>query len=303
MIRIETVVVSVGYGDLLAATLPENLPLLDNVVVMTSPDDAETIRVCRQHSVHYVATNDHKRDGPFNKGRLIQRGFDQMGCHDWLLHLDADIVLPRKFRNLVQVAHLDESTIYGADRCNLVGWDEWQRLKQCVGVWDNHAHENAHWFHPKFLVGSRWVSSIHGYVPIGFFQLFHGSAMVEGGYHIRKYPQRHGDAARADVQFGLQWDRRQRQVVPEVVVLHLDSGSSAIGSNWEGRTTPRFGPEPAPAVVGFRPPHHRPEPVRPPHGEPDRPSPIAPPHRPPVIPPDPIRPPPHVPPDPIRPPS
>ena len=70
--------------------------------------------------------------------------------------------------------------------------------------------------------------------------------MTDHGYHLRNYPVSHGDAARTDVQFGLQWDRRHRQILPEVICLHLDSAPSAIGANWKGRTTPRFGPCPRP---------------------------------------------------------
>jgi Glycosyltransferase like family 2 len=265
MMRVEVVTVCVGYGDFLAETLRENLPLVDDLVVVTSPDDQETIQVCRRHSVHHVLSDDYRRDGPFNKARMIQRGFDQIGGKDWILHLDADIVLPRKFRKYLEWAHLEDETIYGADRCNLTGWDDWQKLKQHSGAWDNHAHECGHWFHPKYPVGSRWVSKIHGFVPIGFFQLFHGSAMVNGGYHVRNYPLRHGDAARTDVQFALQWDRRHRQIIPEMIVLHLDSEPSAIGANWKGRTTCPFRP---------RPPHHPPPP-------PHHPPPPPPPHHPP----------------------
>jgi Glycosyl transferase family 2 len=254
--RIEAVTICVGYGDFLAATLPENLPLVDDLVVVTSPDDDETRAVCRRHSVHHVLSEDHRRGGPFNKARLIQRAFDQISAQDWILHLDADIVLPRRFRPLLEVAHLDERFIYGADRCDLSGWEEWQRLKQHAGSWDNHAHECGHWFHPIYPVGSRWVSSLHGYVPIGFFQLFHASQMIQGGYHVRRYPTAHGDAARTDVQFALQWDRRNRQVVPEVITLHLSSDKSPIGANWQGRTTPRFGP----AATAERREPHRPRP-------------------------------------------
>jgi hypothetical protein len=251
--RIEAVTVCVGYGDFLAATIVENLPLVDDLIVVTTSDDTETRAVCRKHSVHHVLSDDHRRDGPFNKARMIQRGFDQIGARDWALHLDADVVLPRKFRKLVEYAHLDERMIYGADRCNLVGWDKWQRLKHYAGAWDNHAHECGHWFHPELQVGSRWISKLHGYVPIGFFQLFHGAALVDNGYHIRNYPLHHGDAARTDVQFALQWDRRHRQLIPEVIVLHLESESSALGANWKGRTTPRFGPTPL-----HGPKHHKP---------------------------------------------
>ncbi len=251
---IECVIVCVGYGDFLRESLRENLPHLDHVVVITSPDDEETHAVCRQQNVHYVQSSEYLRNGDstygpsesastFNKGRLIRRGFDQISARGWILHLDADIILPRKFRKLVDLAHLDERCIYGADRQDLTGWDEWQRLKSTSGPWDNHAQENGHWFHPKLPMSSRWVSSIHGYVPIGFFQLFHGTALIDHGYHVRNYPIHHGHAARSDVQFALQWDRRQRHVVPELVVLHLQSETVSMGTNWQGRITNRFGPE------------------------------------------------------------
>lgn len=251
--KIDVVMTSVGYGDFLAATLPENKPLVDNIVVVTDPSDVETISVCRKHSIHYVASEDHSRGGPFNKGRLIQRGFDQIGAKDWIIHMDADVVLPAKFRDLVESADLQTSTIYGADRCNVVGWDSWQALKKYAGRWDNHAHECGHWFHPTFPVGSRWVSSIHGYSPIGAFQMFHSSAMIDDGYHVRKYPFAHGDAARTDMQFSLQWDRKYRQIIPEVILLHLESEKAELGANWKGRKTVRFGP-PFAASSPFRSP-------------------------------------------------
>ncbi len=241
-LRVEVITISIGYGDFLRETLPVNLPLVDDLIVITTEDDAETREVCRRHSVHHVLTDDHKRNGEFNKARLINRALDQIGAKDWVLHLDADIVLPRKYRQYLDWAHLDPQAIYGADRCNLVGWDKWQNLKKYVGAWDNHAHECGHWFHPEFPVGSRWVSKLHGYVPIGAFQLFHGSQTNHGGYHVRRYPVHHGNCARSDIQFALQWDRRHRLLLPEVIVLHLESEDSDMGANWEGRTSKRFGP-------------------------------------------------------------
>jgi hypothetical protein len=241
-LKVEALTVCVGYGDFLAATLPENLPLLDNLVVVTSPDDDETRELCRKFSIHHVLSEDHRRDGPFNKARMIQRGFDQIGAKDWILHFDADIVLPRQFRRLAAWAHLDPRAIYGADRCNVVGWDAWQKIKAGTGAWDNHGYESCHRFAAGQPAGSRWVSKIHGYVPIGYFQLFHGSEMIHKGFHLRSYPLEHGDAARTDVQFALQWDRRYRQLVPELLVLHLESEAAPLGANWKGRTTRRFGP-------------------------------------------------------------
>lgn len=260
--RIEAVTICVGYGDFLAATLPENLPLLDDLVVVTSPDDDETRTVCRRHNVHHVLSEDHRRGGPFNKARLINRAFDQIGGRDWILHLDADIVLPRQFRRLLDWSHLDERCIYGADRQRIVGWEEWKAFKRSVDRWDNHTHEMGHWFHPKYPMMSRLVSSMHGYTPIGAFQLFHGTALIDRNYHVRRYPTEHGDAARTDMQFSLQWDRRHRVLLPEVVLLHLESAAAGLGANWKGRTTPRFGPlddtRGRPAVETERHHHHTP---------------------------------------------
>ncbi len=242
--HIEAVTICVGYGDFLAETVKENQHLLDDWVIVTSPDDDETRAVCHRHSLRHVLSEDHRRGGPFNKARMVQRGFDQIGAHGWVLHLDGDIVLPRQFRSLLEMAHPDERAIYGADRCNIVGYGAWQKIKRERGSWDNHAYHSSVRFEEGATVGTRWASKFHGYVPIGFFQFFHGSAMVEGGHHVRHYPYHHGDAARTDVQFALQWDRRYRRLLPEVVVLHLESEPARLGANWCGRTTARFGPQP-----------------------------------------------------------
>src|SRR5262249_29533331 len=189
-----------------------------------------------------VLSEEHRRGGPFNKARLVQRAINQIGAHDWVLHLDADVVLPGQFRDLLDWAHLDERCIYGVDRCDIVGWEAWTKLKADQGGWDNHSYESGLRFASGHPVGTRWVSKLHGYVPIGFFQLFHGSALIDRGIHLRQYPYHHGTAARTDVQFALQWDRRLRQLLPEVIVLHLESEPAALGANWSGRTTRPFGP-------------------------------------------------------------
>ena len=58
MLRVECITVCVGYGDFLAQTLPENLPLVDNLVVITSPGDKETQALCRVHNVRHIEVTD-----------------------------------------------------------------------------------------------------------------------------------------------------------------------------------------------------------------------------------------------------
>lgn len=60
--------------------------------------------------------------------------------------------------------------------------------------------------------------------------------LVRAGHNVG-----HNDAARTDVQFGLLWDRGRRALVPELIVLHLESEDAATGANWSGRKTRPFG--------------------------------------------------------------
>jgi hypothetical protein len=60
--------------------------------------------------------------------------------------------------------------------------------------------------------------------------------LVRAGHNVG-----HSDAARTDVQYSMLWDRGRRALVPELVVLHLESEDAATGANWSGRTTRPFG--------------------------------------------------------------
>ena len=86
---------------------------------------------------------------------------------------------------------------------------------------------------PPFPIGSRLVLREQGgYVPIGFFQLWHG----------RRYPVRQGNAEHTDVLHALQWPRDKRRLLEEVFAVHLESERSKMGANWSGRKTVPFGP-------------------------------------------------------------
>jgi hypothetical protein len=82
-------------------------------------------------------------------------------------------------------------------------------------------------------------------------QLWHAAADEWHGVRVRAYNHRHGDACRTDVQFGMQWDRRRRVFLPEVVAVHLESEPAELGANWNGRTTRRFGPTGTSAAAAY----------------------------------------------------
>jgi len=244
---LEAVTVCVGYADFLAETVRVNRPHFDHLIVVTTPDDHETLDLCKANNLEAVVTRDFYRDNdPFNKGRAIERALAMISHRDWVLHLDADIALPVDFRDSLRDLHLHTDCIYGVDRILVRNWEQWQDMKRRgvlrrawhCGVYTGGQH--------GLLIGDRWADIRFGYVPIGFFQLWHGSATHRDGVVMRRYPDCHSDAARADVKFALQWDRCHRILIPEILVAHLESEKSKLGANWKGRTTAPFGPSAPP---------------------------------------------------------
>lgn len=241
--KIDCVIVCKDYSDFLAETLPANLAHLDDITVVTHPDDKKTQAVCAKYSVDCVKTEVFGEFGhSFNKGKAINVGLDNITSGDWVLHLDADIVLCQDFRRMLTMAQLDKANIYGCDRINVYGFAAWQTLKLQLG-----RHYQDKWFiDPGFChagavpdstrLGARVIHKEYGYVPIGFFQLFHSGVGA-------RYNYKRGAAAGTDVMFPCQWPRAKRVLLPEIVVYHLDSEAThGIGTNWKGRQSRPFAP-------------------------------------------------------------
>lgn len=235
-IRLEAVSVCVGYGDLLQEVASFNRPLLDRWVVVTTPADSVTRRVCRESSIECVLTAEIDRDGPFSKGRAVNLGLSHLSNSGWLLHLDSDIALPHDLHVILADAHLDDRCIYGCDRLNVIGMAAWERVKR-GGLYSRRRGYLIETFRADAEIGARIANPYHGYTPIGFFQLWHGNARAV-------YPIHHGTAARTDVQHALHWSRRQRIHIPELLVWHLESERSQMGLNWDGRKSRPFGMAP-----------------------------------------------------------
>jgi hypothetical protein len=240
MLKLEAVTVCIGYADFLAQSAKYNVGLFDEWFVITTEADEQTREVCRRHSIKTILSADAERGGDtFNKGRLIERGLQFTGAEGWRLHLDADIICPANLHQLLDAADLDEQKIYGADRIMIHSPAEFARLLKSGWL--------THTYHVEtkppvggaagFQIGTRWCHHEVGYVPIGFFQLWHSAADLWRGARIKPYPTQHNTACRTDVQHALQWDRRQRELIPELFVVHLESEPAKLGANWSGRTT------------------------------------------------------------------
>jgi hypothetical protein len=243
-LKIEAVTVCVNYSDFLTETIKFNKGLFDRWLIITDPSDTATREVCRRFNLPTLLSTDGTRlaKEEFNKGRLIERGLKHVSAEGWRLHIDADIALPYDFRHRLLAADLQEDSIYGIDRIMIKSWDEWQALQKSGYL--TGAQYDYHYrlrFPQGAEVGSRWCHPQFGYIPIGFFQLWHSSQDEYHGVRVKAYPMSHGNACRTDVQHSFQWDRPKRQLIPELIGVHLESQPAALGANWKGRKTKMFG--------------------------------------------------------------
>lgn len=231
--KVEVVVTCVGFADILAHTLPLNKAMFHQLVVVTSHMDTYTQRVCEYHHVKCIPTDKLQSHlGKFSKGSGINEGLAALDRDAWILHMDADIVCPPLTREVLVRAAVDEEAIYGCDRFmvpNYSAWAEFVARPQLL-------HENGSWMHMSaFPLGVRVaIDAFGGYIPIGYFQLWHAKSGQT------KYPEGHGTAAREDVAFPLLWPRPKRQFIPDLVVYHLESEKVPMGANWNGRKTAAF---------------------------------------------------------------
>jgi len=235
-LRLEAVTACVGFDDILDFTLSANHPHVDTLIVVTSHDDRATHAVARKHGAICVQTDLFQKNGRrFNKGAALNAGLARCQYRGWRLHIDADIALPDNFRRvLFNHTHLDKSCLYGMDRIDVIGRDAWNALRARLAA-KPQAHERC-FIHPSHdaPLSPRYVDTLRGYVPIGYFQLWHASA-------DKSYPHSLGSAAHDDVMFADRWAAQHRRLLPTRVCYHLCARQPKLGENWDGRRTqPRF---------------------------------------------------------------
>ncbi len=234
---LEAVIVCVNYADFLAHTLPYNKTLFNKLVVVTDTKDLDTKRVCEYHHVECVQTDVFYENGDtFNKGKGINEGLKRLSCGEWVVQLDADIYLPPLTRFILDKLELDPETIYGMDRLMCPSYKAWIKFLEKP----RPIQEAYIYIHPTaFPVGVRIAEYMSkGYEPIGYFQMWNPSATG-----IKDYPTQHGKADRTDVLHAKKFPRLKRQLIPELLCIHLDSENSTVikmGKNWNGRQTALF---------------------------------------------------------------
>ncbi len=227
---LEAVTVCVDYSDILALTIPYNKSVIDNWVIVTSTADKKTQGLCDYHKVKCITTDVfYESEDIFNKGKGINIGFDALNLKGWILHLDADILLPPNTKQLLEYDDLDEGSIYSVDRIDIIGRDSYIDTIQNL----DKQYSDYVFVEEKRPISTRMFHNKMGYCPIGYFQLFHNSKLIP-------YSERHSTAARSDVLFLNNWTKKDRRLFPGVFVYHLMSEISPMGTNWDGRKSSYF---------------------------------------------------------------
>jgi len=233
--RLECVTVCLEYADFLEWSIRHNQAHFDDWVVVTAIDDKATRTVCDRYGVRVAFCPHFTRTGSrFNKALGINQGLSHLTCGDWMVHMDADCILPRHFRKHVNNIALNTECIYGIDRVSCPNYEEWIRYQTQL-----NPYEKGYFIHPPgdWKVGTRMVHFDYGgWTPLGFFQLWHADS------GITRYPTvSSANAEHTDVLHGLQWSRENRVLLPEVIGIHIGSEPGPMGVNWSGRRTKVFG--------------------------------------------------------------
>jgi glycosyltransferase involved in cell wall biosynthesis len=201
--KIDVVIVSVNYNDFLLISLENNSKIFENITVVTSSSDFLCQKICKKFGVKCVVTDIMYEDrAPFNKGKAINAGIDSISDTDYILLLDADILVMNK----IFLDSLDDELLYTSDRYIVADYDSYQRY---ISGGLNKDDE--------FMIDMNQG--------LGFFQLFNSYMRVD-------YPESSKDASLCDIIFR---DKFDKSVAIDNTILHLGNDS-----NWKGRRSKSF---------------------------------------------------------------
>lgn len=212
----KAIMVSVDYSDLLAISLKYNRHHFEEVMVVTSFTDVETVKVCQANNARAFMTNAFYENGAvFNKFLALEQGLDFLGRDGWICVMDSDVLWPRDIKmdelSLLPQHHFINGCLYTPRRRMFE--DVTQPIPQ-ENEWGNYP------LHPQ----SREFA--------GYTQIFHASDLVLGPapWHDTRWKHCGG----ADSEFQNKW-KDENKIRPPWEILHL----GPAGTNWCGRASTR----------------------------------------------------------------
>ena len=237
--RIDAVLVCEGYDDYLRQILPHLAPHVDSITVATDPKDELTQLTCASFNVNCVLSKRlHENGAAFAKGKAMNDALMSLKNPDWILVMDADIILPPNFSGIRELV-LNPGALYYTRRWGprypgniptlMHKLEEAQNFSE---LFEKHAYQEV------AREEGRGGNAIEHF-PFGYFQLFNVDAQVLQD-RMTIYPEGSTSAEHDDKVFGfdLYKGKAVSLPVPQFDVIHLPHG--LYRENWEGRRAPRL---------------------------------------------------------------
>lgn len=132
MSKITSIIAAVNYDDLLDITLTQNKHNFDEVIIITDNKDLKTQELTKKHNVKCYTTDIfYINNSKFNRGMAYNAILEELKEKlDWVLLMDADIVLPKNFRDLFLNLNPDKECFYGCRRYDVQTYEEWIKIKE-----------------------------------------------------------------------------------------------------------------------------------------------------------------------------
>lgn len=209
--RLSAVTICINYADYLAPVV-QNKHHFDRWIVVTVPGDTATHALCELHGIECKDTLLLPYDGTgFNirtrKAPLINEALDALNADGWAVVMDADVLLPRHFRERLETLPLERHCLYGVPGRRVCLDPETFDMMRYSEPWLQYLDVNTQ--------------------PLGYFQLFHLQ------HSINRYSTNLVDRSEEldDDVFTRLFTPECRRMLP-MTVLH----SGPIRTNWDGRT-------------------------------------------------------------------
>jgi len=205
--KIDVIITSVNYNDFLILSLENNTKYFENITVVTSNDDKICQDICENYGVKCITTDVFYEDGfKFNKGKAINVGIESIINPEFILLLDADIIVTNK----IELTNLEPDTLYTSDRwiCyNHFQYERWRKGETQVNNLPKYERDNGY----------------------GFFQLFNFNNSIG----INRYNDELENSSHPDLKFSSYFPKKQ---TIDVDIIHL----GYVKKNWDGRKSEKF---------------------------------------------------------------
>lgn len=234
--KIAAIIICLNYSDYLALTLPHVVNAVDEVVVVTDEEDSRTKSICESIGVKcLISKNIHADKAIFAKGRAINDALDSIENKDWILVLDADVVLNNDFKQKIKSLTLNPGALYYTRRWGPKQVSDIKPIMDDINAGTSWSHLLVKW-EDKSPTGIIRDGNSMEIQPFGYFQLFNARASALKG-RTKIYSEVSDTAQWDDAFFGMRVYPTDHVIllpVPDFDVIHLPHRNKV---NWTGRKT------------------------------------------------------------------